>query len=203
MQKVSLALNIVLCILVAVLFYLVLKHPNTSTSDTATGPTKQGATMPSDVKIAYIDLDSLEAKYEYFNVKKSEFIARGASIKNTLAGKQKILEAEYNDAQNKAATMTQMQLEQAQLHLQQKQQEIAQLEEQLGGGMESDQMKFQEEYQNKVENYLAKYNKDKKYTFVLSYRRIAAMVLYKDDRYDITNEVVDGLNKEYKTSIGK
>ena len=175
MQKVSLALNIVLCILVAVLFYLVLKHPNTSNSDTATGPTKQGATMPSDVKIAYIDLDSLEAKYEYFNVKKSEFIARGASIKNTLAGKQKILEAEYNDAQNKAATMTQMQLEQAQLHLQQKQQEIAQLEEQLGGGMQSDQMKFQEEYQNKVENYLAKYNKEKKYTFVLSYRRIAAM----------------------------
>lgn len=199
MQKVSLALNIVLLILVAVLFFLFFK--NKGTGDKPAGSSKPAVTLPSNVKIAYIDLDSLEDHYEYFQTKKGEFEKRASSIKSTLQMKQKELERVYTDAQAKAETMTQSEMEATQMRLQKMQQDGAQYEEAMTASMEEDQMKFNEEYQNRVESFLKKFNKDNKYTFVLSYRRIAGMVLYKDDSYDITPEVVEGLNKEYREGL--
>ena len=43
---------------------------------------------------------------------------------------------------------------------------------------------------------LANYNKDKKYALILS--KAGDNILYADKAYDITNEVIAGLNKAYK-----
>lgn len=203
MQKVSLALNIVLIIAVSVLFYLFFSQGVPGKKKASKKSNKEAAVLPSNVKIAYVDLDSLETKYEYFTTKKTEFESRAASIQATLESKQKALEKDYLSAQERASVMTQSELEATQMRLQQKQQEIMQMEKDMGTRIEEDQIKFQEEYQTRVEEFLAQLNEEKKYTFVLSYRRIAGMVLYKDPAYDITAEVIDGLNEEYKKATEK
>jgi outer membrane protein len=55
--------------------------------------------------------------------------------------------------------------------------------------------KFNEELQKRLNDFLTKYNSDKKYAYILSYRSGASNVLYKDDKYDITTEVIKGLNE--------
>ena len=47
-----------------------------------------------------------------------------------------------------------------------------------------------------IQHFLAVYNKDKKYGLILS--KAGDNILYADKAYDITNEVIAGLNKAYK-----
>ena len=43
-------------------------------------------------------------------------------------------------------------------------------------------------------------NKDNKFDFVLTYKYGDATVLFVNNAFDITNEVVEGLNKEYASN---
>jgi len=52
-----------------------------------------------------------------------------------------------------------------------------------------------------LQHYLAIYNKDKKYSMIFA--KQGDNLLYADNAYNITNEVVAGLNKMYKTKPGK
>ena len=48
--------------------------------------------------------------------------------------------------------------------------------------------------QDSLDNFLADYNKDKKFDMILN----KATVLYGDDKYDITQDVINGMNARYK-----
>jgi outer membrane protein len=159
-----------------------------------------GAVVDKTVKIAYIDLDTLESKYQYFIVKKDELEKKAASLKSTMDNKQSVFEKFYGDAQNKAETMTQSEIQATQMKLQQMQQELENMQQTYGEQMAVDQDNFGIAYQTRIEEYLKKFNADKKYTFILSYRSASGSLLYKDDAYDITSLVLVGLNEEYKES---
>ena len=51
-----------------------------------------------------------------------------------------------------------------------------------------------------IQHFLASYNKDKKYAFILT-KQLGDNLLYADNAYDITEDVVAGLNKAYKGNI--
>ena len=52
----------------------------------------------------------------------------------------------------------------------------------------------------KVEDYLKEYNKEKGYAFILSYEP-GFMLYYKDTLYDVTSDVIAGLNEKYKRKL--
>ena len=72
--------------------------------------------------------------------------------------------------------------------------------------MEQDLKKHQvdlmTDVRNKIENYLKDYNKEKGYAFILSYEP-GFMLYYRDSVYDITNDVIVGLNEQYKKEKSK
>jgi outer membrane protein len=47
-----------------------------------------------------------------------------------------------------------------------------------------------------LENVIQELNKDNKYSFIIAYE--PGFMYYKDPRYDITADVLNGLNKKYK-----
>ena len=47
-----------------------------------------------------------------------------------------------------------------------------------------------------IRHFLAEYNKDKRYSLILS--KAGDNLLYADKAFDITNDVIAGLNKAYK-----
>jgi outer membrane protein len=53
-----------------------------------------------------------------------------------------------------------------------------------------------QELKNKIEEFLKEYNKTKNYSYIVSYEQ--GIFYYKDTVYNITSEVISGLNEIYK-----
>jgi len=56
--------------------------------------------------------------------------------------------------------------------------------------------KYNAALRDSLRHFLNEYNKDKKYSLILS--KAGDNLLYADKAFDITNDVVAGLNKAYK-----
>ena len=59
-----------------------------------------------------------------------------------------------------------------------------------------DQQSMNQQLRDSIYAFLARYNKDKKYQVILS-NTMNDNILLSDPAYNITNEVVEALNKEY------
>jgi outer membrane protein len=67
------------------------------------------------------------------------------------------------------------------------------LQQRLEKELANEQQKFLQALQDSLDHFLADYNKTKKYDMIVN----KAAVLYADNRFDITSEVVNGMNKRY------
>lgn len=145
--------------------------------------------------IAYVDIDTVEAHYEYFKEKKAELEKKQQAIDNELQANVRALQNEAADFQRKANGMTQSEGEATQRALYNKQQQLEGKAQAMRSQYAEQENKFNEELQKRLNDFLTKYNSDKRYAYILSYRSGASNVLYKDEKYDITNEVIKGLNE--------
>ena len=98
--------------------------------------------------------------------------------------------------------MTQAEGEAAQREYAQMQQKYQQRQVSLEQDLKKHQIELMTTVRNKIENYLKEYNKQKGYAFILSYEP-GFMLYYKDSVYDITDDVINGLNSEYQQEKGK
>lgn len=193
MKRLPLVLNGVLFALVAVLFYLHFSGSKPSSATATSGDTtsQRGNT---ELRIAYVNIDSLEAHYGYFQTKKEELSKRQEEIQNDLSGRAKTLQNEVAELQKKAPTMTQSQGEAAQRSIMQKQQALQQREQSLRQKFMEEQQQFNVDLHARLDAFLKTYNADKHYTYILSYAEGVSDILYKDSTKDITADVIQGLN---------
>ena len=80
--------------------------------------------------------------------------------------------------------------------LQKQNADLQELQQRLGSEFQAETDKFNKALRDSIQHYLAVYNKDKKYSLILS--KAGDNILYADKAYDITDEVISGLNKAYK-----
>ena len=193
MKNSLLALNIVLLILVVVLFYLHFsspaKKPEPKTTSTGTNTTEP-------FRIGYFEMDSIENNYELLK-----------DVRNELKGKEQQLTSQLNQMKNKymqkvnkfqqeAQTMTQERQGTIQQELLQEQKVIQNREQAMGHDLQDASFKKMQDVNKTIEDFLKDYNKDKQYSYILAYQ--PGTIYYKDPRYDITSEVLAGLNGLYK-----
>lgn len=167
------------------------KKGNNNAAATGTG------NSPAENKefvIAYVDIDTVEAHYEYFKEKKAELEKKQQAIDNELQANVRSLQNEAADFQRRASSMTQSEGEAAQRTLYTKQQQLEGKAQNMRSQYAEQENKFNEELQKRLNDFLEKFNSDKRYAYILSYRSGASNVLYKDPKYDITTEVIKGLN---------
>lgn len=189
-----LAFNIVLLILVGVLFYL---HFASVSKQTATVATKVMETAPpGPFKIAYFEMDSIENNYEYLKEVKNELKAK----ENQLTGQLTTLKNRYmekvNKYQQEAQSMTQEKQGAMQQELMQEQKMIQNKEQAMGGDLQDESFKKMQVVNKTIEDFLKEFNKDKGYSYILAHQ--PGTIYYKDSRYDITSEMLKGLNASYK-----
>ncbi len=149
-------------------------------------------------KIAYVDIDSIMSQYAYWKDVTKLMKEKEANIQKTLSGKQQALQqAAANFQQNvQANKYTQEQAQQVQAGIQRQAQDADALQQRLGSEYQNEVAKYNKALSDSVHNYLREYNKDKKYAIILA--KSGDNILYADKAYDVTNEVVKGLNKSYK-----
>jgi outer membrane protein len=75
------------------------------------------------------------------------------------------------------------------------------LQARLESELANETAKFNEALRDSLQNFLKAYNKDKKYDIILS--KAGDNILFADKKYDITQDVINGLNKRYKPSAKK
>lgn len=145
--------------------------------------------------VAYVDIDTVEAHYGYFKEKKAELEKKQQAIDNELKANVRALQNEAADFQRRANTMTQSEGESAQRALYEKQQQLEGKAQNLRSQYAEQENKFNEELQKRLNDFLQQFNSSKKYAYILSYRSGASNILFKDEQYDITTEVIKGLNE--------
>ena len=160
--------------------------------------TQAHATQSGSVKIAYVEVDSIMSQYKFCKEYSLILQKKSQNIENTLAAKQNSLQSAaakfQQDVQNNK--YTQQQAEAVQANLQKQGADLQALQQRLGAEFQNETNTFNKALRDSIQHYLAAYNKDKKYGLILS--KAGDNILYADKAYDITNEVIAGLNKAYK-----
>ena len=125
-----------------------------------------------NVKIAYVEVDSLMTQYEFCK----EFTL----LQNAAANFQQKL-------QNNGFTSRE-QAESQQAAIQRQQQSLQELQARLENELANETNKYNEGLRDSLQHFLAAYNKDKKYDLILT--KQGDNILYAAKRFDITNDVI-------------
>lgn len=155
-------------------------------------------TAPTELKIAYVEVDSIMTQYKFCKDYSLILQKKGQNIQNTLAAKQQQLQAAAANFQQKVQqnAYTREQAEGIQAGLQKQSNDLQALDQRLSNEFQVETAKYNNALRDSIQHFLAAYNKDKKYSLILS--KAGDNLLYADKAYDITNEVIAGLNKAYK-----
>ncbi|MBR4161080.1 MAG: OmpH family outer membrane protein [Bacteroidaceae bacterium] len=161
-----------------------------------TAKTEEGAT--TGLRIAYVELDSLMSQYQLYKDYEQVLTQKGTEIQNTLAQKQRKLENNMAAMQRKYENngfQTRDELERAQQNLQKQEYELQELAAQLNNEFNEEQARINQEARDSIQNFLKIYNKTKKYDYVMI--KAGDNLLIANPKYNITNDIVTGLNKRY------
>ncbi|MDR0427791.1 MAG: OmpH family outer membrane protein [Dysgonamonadaceae bacterium] len=184
------------------LLFVQCNNKQTDTNSPVLESTANGeVTVPAGyLPIAYVDSDSIQIHFDFYNgligtyedklsKQQTEFNKR---IQNFQSEAEKFEEKRQNNA-----FLTQERFVQEQTRLQRMQQEI----EKRGAQMEQELVLEQRMIQQQLSDSLAvgikEFNTPQKYQMILT-KSGNNIVLYADDHYDITNDVIDFLNKRFK-----
>ena len=167
---------------------------NSPKADSSTEEKKQ---VPSTIKIAYVEVDSIMTQYEFCKEYSLILEKKSQNIQSTLQQKGQALQSEKLQ-QN---AYTREQAEQIQASLQKQNADLEALQARLSAEFQNETAKFNEALHDSLQNFINKYNKEKKYTMILS--KSGDNILYANKGIDITDEIVKGLNKAYKKGSTK
>ena len=168
---------------------------DSSDSKTSSADTKAQPAQPS-LKIAYVELDSITTQYKFCKDYTVILQKKEQNIQSTLNNKAQALQSAYANFQQKIQNneYTRERAEQVQRALQKQESDLQALQQRLAADFDQESAKFLKAFQDSIQNYLKKFNAKKKYDLILT----KATVLEGNEKFDITEEVVEGLNKAYK-----
>jgi len=186
--------NIVLAVAVAILFYW---HFSTCKQCSAPTANKSATKQGSNFKIAYFDLDSLQNNFNYYKEVAKELGNSEQQKRNELSAKKDAYAAKIKEYQSKGQSMSQSEMAAAQQDIAQREKEYSQDEQVKSQEMQEESFKKLQDVKKKIEDYLKEYNKDNTYSYIIS--SSTDLVYYKDSAYNITNDLIKGLNELYKS----
>lgn len=192
MKNFTLGLNIVLLLAVSVLFYLHFTSPAVVSQHEG-----QSKSVPAgNFRIAYFETDSIQDNFEYFKEVSAELQAKDQANAKLLGDMKSTFASKYQELQKAASALSQTELAAKQQELMQMEKAFQGKEKMMSDEMQDEQFRKMQDVKKKIEDYLIEYNKDKGYAYIFS--SSADLMYYKDTAYNITKEVVNGLNRLYK-----
>ncbi len=154
--------------------------------------------------IAYFNMDTLESQYDFAKEVQVELKKVDLDAQNKIAQKQNESNRELRELQEKFKDIDPSNITPAQqTAYMQAQKRVQQLNEELQGFKQEISSKSSEtfrnkltEMKNKIEAYLKEYNRNNTYAFIFA--NTDNIMYYKDSAFDITNDIIKGLNEEHK-----
>lgn len=158
----------------------------------------------SGIKVAYVDVDSILNKYN-FCIDMNEAIAKKIeNMRVTLNKEAQKLEKEKQEFQTKVQynAFTQDRAESEYRRIAKMEQDLQAMSNKLTLEMENEQAQNSLALRDSINSFLKEYNKDKGYDFIFSNSGFDNL-LFANKGYNITEEVVSGLNARYSAATSK
>lgn len=186
--------------LVAIILSLINMFACKNTDSTNQGTTKVPKTIQKgDLRVAYINTDTILAKYDMAVEMQKAFEAKQKQAESSLKSAQASLEKDYADFMKNGDKLTLTQQKEKEKNLQQRMQNLQQMPAKLQQELQQEQMTQNKKLLDAVYAFVKDYNaKHDKYNIILSKSYSNSPTLYIDEGMDITDEIVKGLNDEYK-----
>jgi outer membrane protein len=192
MKNASLILNGVLLVAVVVLYILHFSSGKPSGSN-FTG----NSSTPSDLKIAYVNQDTLLKYFDFVTVNKGKLDAKAKSFDEQLAARQQSLQKLAQSYQAEAGNRTINEVRALEADLQKRGENFQLFQQSLSQQMMQAQAEVGEEFYSKVTDYLKNYSKERGIAVVIKYDRESDL-LFGGDSLDITKDILKGLNDAWK-----
>ena len=161
-----------------------------------------GAGQTGGIKIAYVEVDSLMTQYEFCKEFSLILEKKSNNARNTLNSKGQALQSAMANFQQKLQNngfTSREQAEGQQAAIQRQQQGLQELQARLENELAQETQKYNNALRDSLQHFLDAYNKDKQYDFILT--KQGDNILYAAKRFDITADVINGLNKRYKSTL--
>jgi outer membrane protein len=159
---------------------------------------KDTATSSGPFRIAYFEMDSVASNFELAKDLMAEKTKKEDDMAAEMDRMGKNLQQRYNFFQNKAqaGTLTQAESDAAGQEMKALDEQIKNRRQQLEQDYNDFLVRRQNDLKSKIKDFIKEYNKSKNYTYIVS--DDPGLFYYQDTIYNITKEVVEGLNEMYK-----
>ena len=188
MNKVQILVNVVLVAAVAALFVLHFGKKECASSEVV---------APSEVMpVAYLNVDSLLASYSFAIEASEKLMSKQEDARLKMNTKLRTFQNEVADFQRKLqnnAFLSRERAEKEQQRLAKKEQELQELEAKLTQDIMLENQKLNMQLADSLTNFLQVFNADGRYHVILS-NNAKDNVLMAAEQYDITAEVIAGMN---------
>lgn len=156
------------------------------------------------MKVAYVFVDSVLANYEYYKVLTDGLLAKKSSLEKELTGKGDSFKKEVADFQYKVdkKLITSWDAEARQKQLSEQQQVLVNLQTDMQDKLAQQEQTVTVQLHDSVISVVNQLNRRLGYNLVLS-NTFGGGLLYADSYMNITKQVLDRLNENYKKSLAK
>ena len=151
---------------------------------------KDSLSIHKPFRIAYFEMDSVQNNTALVKDVQGEIEKKEKELSTQLS------QLEYSYQNEKSGTMTQADYEKAQADVRQLESRIKSRKQEMDQQYQEFMMRSQLNLKKTIEEFIAEYNKAKQYSYIVAYEQ--GLFYFKDTIYNITGDVVKGLNDQYK-----
>lgn len=187
-------LTVVLALAVVVLYIL-----HFSSGQKPTVFSAGNKTVPEgNFKVAYFELDSIQNQFDYYKEISSSIQSKAQDNNKQLGEMKNAFANKYQELQKSAQTLTQAELASKQQELIQLEKTFQSKEQMMNNELQDESMRKLQDVKKKIDDFLKEYNNKREYAFIIGHNPEAGLLYYKDSAYDITADLIKGLNAKYK-----
>ena len=156
------------------------------------------------LKIAYVNTDTLLAKYQYAIDMEQELVAYKEQQERYYQQQTTQFQTDYQNYLKNGASMTLTQQQQKEAELKQRAERMTTLEQELMAKVADRQVAENTKLLNAIFAFIREYNaQNQQFDVILRKTFENTPVLYVNPAMDITQEILEGLNAEYAQVKGK
>jgi Skp family chaperone for outer membrane proteins len=201
--KISMAISALLAVVVVLLWFKVSGLSNQPAGGEEVVPVAaafSGAGGPRATVVAYVNGDTLNSKYDFIVEKSNDLNQKMSSAEERVKKEYAPRQAQYEQNMRYAQEHPDMSEAEAialQKDMERLQIEMDEIQQREVGVLQKKETQLQEELLKRVNAYLDKFTKERGIDYVINKQSEFQLILYGNPDYDITAEVIAGLNAEY------
>jgi len=195
MRPFLIVVNFILIIAVVFLYLKVFKNTTIKKTEPSSNVINNNSGNLKNASIAFVELDSLNEKIGFIKDRRKELEIEQKSIETDWQNGYRGLENRKNIFLKRGNSITQQEAEKFQGELLQQQQQVDEKKRNLTQKLSEKSYKFMDDIQKKLKDFLNEYNKTKNYQYILTTGTGLDYMLYKDSTFNITKDVIKGMNE--------